>query len=81
MAKQYIVKSTIHGIVKKGGKKVVIKSSPEPQEVPDALVKELLERGVIEEVEGGAKAKGATAPIGTDGDDTAPGSGDDSSGD
>ena len=57
MAKQYIVKTTIHGIPKAGGKKVVIKSSPEPQDVPAALVKELLERGVIEEVGAAAKAK------------------------
>jgi hypothetical protein len=57
MAKQYIVKTTIHGMVKKGGEKVVIKRSTEPQNVPDALVKELLASGVIDEV-GGAPAEG-----------------------
>jgi len=57
MAKQYIVKTTVHGLVKAGGKKVVIKSSPEPQDVPSGLVKELLERGVIEEYESKAKGK------------------------
>ncbi len=78
MAKQYIVKTTIHGIPKAGGKKVVIKSSPEPQDVPAALVKELLDRGVIEEV-------GATAKAKTDADNTqqdgAAGTGDENSGD
>lgn len=78
MAKQYIVKTTIHGIPKAGGKKVVIKSSPEPQDVPAALVKELLERGVIEEVGATAKAKPeADSPQPGDGD----GTGDDNSGD
>ncbi|GEM_PF-5850867 len=62
--KQYIVKTTIRGIEKKGGKVVVIKSGPAPQEVPAGLVKELLERGAIEEVEG----KGGTSEEGGNGD-------------
>lgn len=78
MAKQYIVKTTIHGIPKAGGKKVVIKSSPEPQDVPAALVKELLERGVIEEA--GAPAK-ANADADSTQQDGADGTGDDNSGD
>lgn len=59
--KQYIVKTTIRGIEKKGGKIVVIKSGPAPQHVPAGLVKELLERGAIEEVPGatGAAEEGA----------------------
>ena len=77
MAKQYIVKTTIHGIPKAGGKKVVIKSSPEPQDVPAALVKELLERGVIEEVGATAQAKPDAASTQQDDD----GTGDDNSGD
>lgn len=78
MAKQYIVKTTIHGIPKAGGKKVVIKSSPEPQDVPAALVKELLDRGVIEEA--GAPAKAKPDAESTQQDD-AGGTGDDNSGD
>lgn len=77
MAKQYIVKTTIHGIPKAGGKKVVIKSSPEPQDVPASLVKELLDRGVIEEV--GATAKAKPDADSTQQDDD--GTGDDNSGD
>ena len=50
MADQYIVKTTVHGMAKKGDKKVVIKRSPEPQQVPAGLVKELLASGVIEKV-------------------------------
>lgn len=79
MAKQYIVKTTVHAIPKAGAKKVVIKSGPEPQEVPASLVKELLERGVIEEYEGKGKGKAATGSDGGDGgaggggDDDAPG--------
>lgn len=78
MAKQYIVKTTIHGIPKAGGKKVVIRSSPEPQDVPAALVKELLERGVIEEVGASEKGKAAADSTLAGGVD---GTGDDSSGD
>lgn len=78
MAKQYIVKTTVHGIPKVGGKKVVIKSSPEPQDVPSGLVKELLDRGVIEEYEGKAKGKVAAA---ADAEDGGAGEGDGASGD
>ncbi|RIA22661.1 hypothetical protein DFO61_3351 [Ectopseudomonas oleovorans] len=78
MAKQYIVKTTIHGIPKAGGKKVVIRSSPEPQDVPAALVKELLERGVIEEVGALEKGKAAADSTPAGGVD---GTGDDNSGD
>lgn len=67
MAKQYIVKTTIHGMAKKGGEKVVIKRSATPQDVPDALVKELLARGVIEE-EGGAASEGEGEGDGASGD-------------
>lgn len=80
MAKQYIVKTTVHGLAKAGGKKVVIKSSPEPQDVPSGLVKELLERGVIEEYEGKAKGKvAASADVEDDG--AGEGEGDGASGD
>lgn len=78
MAKQHIVKTTIHGIPKEGGKKVVIRSSPEPQDVPSALVKELLARGVIEEAGATAKAKADADNTQQDGTD---GTGDDNSGD
>lgn len=80
MAKQYIVKATIHGIAKKGDKKVVIKASPEPQNVPGALVKELLAGGVIEEYVGKGKAP---SNVDDDTDDNAdgPDSGDGVTGD
>lgn len=96
MEKQFIVKTTVHGIAKKGGKKVVIKPSPEPQNVPGALVKELLASGVIEEyvVKGKApssvnEAGGASSdgPADDDDDDNtdddadAPGAGDGVTGD
>lgn len=64
--KQYIVKTTIRGVEKKGGKIVVIKSGPAPQDVPAGLVKELLERGAIEEVPGanGAAEEGGDGEAG-----------------
>lgn len=49
MAKLYIVKTTVHAIPKKGGKKVIIKASKDPQAVPSEFVKELLASKVIEE--------------------------------
>lgn len=49
MAKLYIVKTTVHAIPKKGGKKVIIKASKDPQPVPGEFVKELLASKVIEE--------------------------------
>lgn len=78
MAKQYIVKTTVHGVVKAGAKKLVIVSSPEPQDVPAALVKELLERGVIEEFEPASKGKATVASATAGG---GPGTGDDDTGD
>ncbi len=73
MAK-YIVKATIQTLEK--GKKLVLKPGAEPQEVPKGLVKELLGKGLIEEV-AGASGK-ATPP---DADAGAGGTGDDNSGD
>lgn len=73
MAK-YIVKATIQTLEK--GKKLVLKPSAEPQEVPKGLVKELLGKGLIEEV-AGATGK----PSQTDADAGAGGTGDDNSGD
>lgn len=73
MAKQYIVKATIHGQAKKGGKKVVLKPATTPQDVPAELVKELLDRDLIEEI-GGKPAAASDPAGGTDG------SGDDNSG-
>lgn len=87
MAKQYIVKTTIHGMAKKGDKKVVIKRSAEPQDVPASLVKELLASGVVEEVAGKGKAPAsvnqADGPASGAGDDDsdATGEGDGASGD
>ncbi|WP_312146258.1 MULTISPECIES: hypothetical protein [Stutzerimonas stutzeri subgroup] len=87
MAKQYIVKTTIHGMAKKGDKKVVIKRSAEPQDVPASLVKELLASGVIEEVAGKGRAHAnvsqADGPGSGAGDDDtdATGEGDGASGD
>ena len=72
MAKQYIVKTTVQSRDGKG-KKILIKSSPTPQDVPSALVKELLARGTIEEVGAAAKVQGGTTDPGTGGG----GSGDD----
>lgn len=74
MATQYIVKSTIHALLKKGGEKVVIPSSATPQDIPKSLVDDLLKRGVIEAVDGAAAPKGrekaaATQPVGGTGDD------------
>lgn len=74
MAK-YIVKATIQTLEK--GKKLVIKPSTEPQEVPKALVKELLGKGLIVEP-GTGSAKSAAEP--TQAGDGA-GTGDDNSGD
>lgn len=62
MADKYIVHTTIKGVVKKGGKPVIIKRSSEPQEVPSALVKELLDRGVITQVPGQAEASTSRTP-------------------
>lgn len=78
MAK-FIVNTTIQ-TRDKGGKKVVIERSAEPQDIPAGLVKELLARGTIEEPKGGAanKKSAGAADLDTDGDG---GSGDDGSGD
>lgn len=76
MAKQYIVKTTVQSRDGKG-KKILIKSSPTPQDVPSALVKELLARGTIEEVGGAAKEPAGTTDTGPGGG----GSGDDATGD
>ena len=89
MAKQYIVKSTIHALLKKGGEKVVIPSSATPQNIPKSLVDDLLKRGVIEAFDGDAapKARGQAAGSGQpaagagEGDDDDDGTGDDNSGD
>ena len=76
MAKQYIVKTTVQSRDGKG-KKILIKLSPTPQDVPSALVKELLARGAIEESGAGSKEQAATTETGTGGG----GSGDDAAGD
>lgn len=76
MAKQYIVKTTVQSRDGKG-KKILIKSSPTPQDVPSALVKELLARGTIEEVGAASKEQAGTTDTGTGGG----GSGDDATGD
>lgn len=68
MAKQYIVKVTVQGYAKKGDKPVTLKASPEPQDVPAGLIKELLARELIEEA-------GKTAPRGDAGDQASGGSG------
>lgn len=81
MAKKYIVTTTIQGR-DNGGKKVVIPRSPEPQDIPSGLVKELLARGVIEEPKGLSTAKKpAQGTGGGDDDDDDKGGGDDASGD
>ena len=74
MAKQYIVKTTVQSRDGKG-KKILIKSSPTPQDVPSTLVKELLARGAIEEAGAVTKdqsvaAPGGGAPAGTGDDNT-----------
>ena len=74
MAK-YIVKATIQTLEK--GKKLVIKPSAEPQEVPKALVKELLGKGLIVETGTGSAKSGAEPATPGAGD----GAGDDNSGD
>lgn len=73
MAK-YIVKATIQTLEK--GKKLVLKPGAEPQEVPKGLVKELLGKGLIEEVAG---TTGKTSA--TDADAGTGGTGDENSGD
>lgn len=84
MAKLYIVKTTVHAIPKKGGKKVIIKASKDPQAVPSEFVKELLASKVIEEsgsdntAATDATAAPASAAGGVAG---AGGSGDDATGD
>lgn len=80
MATLYIVKTTIHAIPKKGGKKVIIKASKEPQAVPAEFVKELLASKSIEEAGSDGKAAKSTpspspAPTPSSADDG--GSGDD----
>lgn len=77
MAKQYIVKTSVQSRDGKG-KKILIKSSPAPQDVPSSLVKELLARGTIEEVGAGTKEQAGTTDTGTGGDQ---GTGDDNTGD
>nr|WP_288356756.1 hypothetical protein [uncultured Pseudomonas sp.] len=97
MAKLYIVKTTVHAIPKKGGKKVIIKASKDPQPVPGEFVKELLASKIIEEAgsdntaavdtsaapTGGAAGDAGGAPTGGDAGDAggAGGSGDDATGD
>ncbi|MGF6692659.1 hypothetical protein [Metapseudomonas resinovorans] len=49
MAKQYLVKVTVH-YRDKDGRKLVIPSGPTPQAVPGTLVKELLAAGAIVEL-------------------------------
>ena len=66
MANQYIVKSTIHALPKKGGKKVIIKPSKDPQTVPAEYVKDLLARGAIEAVEGQAPSQAVAVAAGGD---------------
>lgn len=72
--KKYIVIGTVHAVEKKGGKKVVLLRSTEPQPVPASLVKELLEEGLIAESgdseeapappkKGKTSAKPKTAPV------------------
>lgn len=85
MAKLYIVKTTVHAIPKKGGKKVIIKASKDPQSVPGEFVKELLASKVIEEAgsDNTATVDTAAAPPGgaAGGAGGAGGSGDDVTGD
>ncbi|UQY33814.1 hypothetical protein K8U54_19180 [Pseudomonas fulva] len=85
MAKLYIVKTTVHAIPKKGGKKVIIKSSKDPQPVPGEFVKELLASNAIEEAgsDNTATADTTAAPAGgaAGGGAGAGGSGDDATGD
>ncbi|OLU23868.1 hypothetical protein [Pseudomonas sp. PA27(2017)] len=78
MAKLYIVKTTVHAIPKKGGKKVIIKASKDPQPVPSEFIKELLASKVIEEAgsDNTAAVDTTAAPAGGAG-----GSGDDATGD
>lgn len=84
MAKLYIVKTTVHAIPKKGGNKVIIKASKEPQSVPSEFVKELLASKVIEESgsDNTAATDATAAPAGAAGGVAgAGGSGDDATGD
>lgn len=85
MAKLYIVKTTVYAIPKKGGKKVIIKASKDPQPVPGEFVKELLASKVIEEAgsDNTAAVDSTAAPAGgaTGGAGGAGGSGDDATGD
>ncbi len=80
MEKLYIVKTTVHGIPKKGGKKVIIKASKDPQPVPGEFVKELLASKVIEEAgsDNTAAVDTTAAPAGGA---AGGGSGDDATGD
>ena len=78
MAK-FIVNTTIQGR-DKGGNKFVIKRSPEPQDVPAPLVKELLARGAIEEPKAPAAGKKSAVPVDL-GPGAEGGSGDGDSGD
>lgn len=73
MAK-FIVNTTIQ-TRDKAGKKVVIPRSPEPQDIPAGLVKELLARGAIEEPKGPTASKPAAGAADSGGAD------DDGSGD
>lgn len=80
MAKKYIVLTSVQAR-DKAGKKVIIPRSPEPQDIPAGLVKELLARGAIEESKDAAVTKPAQ-PFDSGGDDDeSAGSGDDASGD
>jgi|GEM_PF-3172150 len=81
MAKLYIVKTTVHAIPKKGGKKVIIKSSKDPQPVPSEFVKELLASKVIEEAGNDSTAAVDTIAAPAGGAAGAAGSGDDATGD
>lgn len=83
MAKLYIVKTTVHAIPKKGGKKVIIKASKDPQPVPGEFIKELLASKVIEEAGSDNTAAADTAAAGgaAGGAGGAGGSGDDATGD
>ncbi len=83
MAKLYIVKTTVHAIPKKGGKKVIIKASKDPQPVPGEFINELLASKVIEEAGSDNTAAAGTAAAGgaAGGAGGAGGSGDDATGD
>lgn len=57
--KKYIVKSTVHAVEKKGGEKVILLRSTEPQAIPAGLVKELLSQGLIEDPKAAAEEEAA----------------------